>query len=132
MLIGMQVARILTSYAGILLVCFATGYGPLLHEHPAGELGGGAVIHAHLPGPEQPPPSDQNSIGFHHSHAKAVWLDGLLTTTPPDSPELIAMATARFVIPHLEHVRIETVSVEIPRAHSPPSLDRSTPRSPPA
>jgi hypothetical protein len=131
MLIRMHIVRIVTSYVGVVLLCFTTVYGPFLHEHPAGELGGSAVIHAHIPEPEQAPTPGQTSIGFHHSHAKAVWLDGFTTTTP-DSLQLAAIVTATFGTPDSQPTQTEAVSVEMPRAHSPPSIDPSIPRSPPA
>ena len=124
--------RSLASYVGIALLCFMTVYGPLLHEHPAGELDGrGAVIHAHFPEPEQAPISGEPSIGFHHSHGKALWLDGFTTTTS-DGLLLIAVVSPTFVPPVPEHRQFESPWVEIPRAHSPPSLDSRVPRSPPA
>jgi hypothetical protein len=132
MSLRMRIGQILTAYVGVAILCSATFYAPLLHEHPAGQLGEKAVIHAHLPEPEEAPPNDQPSIGYHHSHAKAIWLDGFTTTTPPHSPELVATVTVGFVMPDAQHKRRDDVSSYVPRAHSPPSLDRSAPRSPPA
>lgn len=132
MSLRMRIAQILTAYVGVAILCSAAFYVPLLHEHPAGQLGEKAVIHAHLPEPEEAPANDQPSIGYHHSHAKAIWLDGFTTTTPPHSPELVATVTVGFVMPDAQHKRRDDVSSYVPRAHSPPSLDRSAPRSPPA
>jgi hypothetical protein len=132
MLMRIPLVQVLTSYVAIGLLCFATVYGPLMHEHPAGELGVNAVIHAHLPEPEPQPVSNESSIGFRHLHGKAVWLDAVTTTAPPQTPELIATVTIGFVIRDPQQTRIDDASVEMPRAHSPPQLDSRVPRSPPA
>jgi hypothetical protein len=133
MLMRMPIAQVVTSYVAIGLLCFATVYGPLMHEHPAGELGVNAVVHAHLPEPEEPmPASGEPSIGFHHSHGNAIWLDALTTTAPAQTPELIATVTISFVIPHPQQTQMDDASMQMPRAHSPPELDSRIPRSPPA
>jgi len=121
----------LTAYAGMALLCLMTVYGPLLHEHPAGEVDGrSAVIHAHFPEPEPVLPPNENSIGFRHLHGKAVWLDGFTTTTV-DALELIVVVSASFIIPAPQYAPERLSWIEMPRAHSPPVLDSGIPRSPP-
>jgi hypothetical protein len=127
----MLCVRVSASCLSIVVLCAVTFYGPFLHEHPAGELGRSAVIHAHLPQPERVPTSRENSIGYHHSHGKAVWLDGF-TTTAPDSVQFFAVLSATFIMSGPERVEADSPWIVMPRAHSPPGLNSAAPRSPPS
>ena len=126
-----SVMRTVTTCISVALLLFVNLYGPLLHEHPAGDADGNAIIHAHFPELETTPVSKDPSIGFHHSHARAIWLDGF-TTTASHGLELHAIVTTTLV--HFSQPLPATrfVSVEAPRSHSPPALCSRVPRSPPA
>jgi hypothetical protein len=123
--------RIAITCISVALLLFLNLYGPLLHEHPAGDADGNAIIHAHFPELETTPVSKEPSIGFHHSHARAIWLDGFTTTTA-HGLELQAIVTATSADFNQPLLKSRFVSVEVPRSHSPPALDSRVPRSPPA
>jgi hypothetical protein len=110
---------------------FVNVYGPLLHEHAEGELDTKAVIHAHFPDPEEATVPDGASIGFRHSHANALWLDGFMTIAP-DSVQVTPMVIENVIKPDPQPVQSGFVPVDVPRAHSPPLLESAIPRSPPA
>ena len=122
--------RTITSCISVALLLFVNLYGPLLHEHPAGDADGNAIIHAHFPELETTPVSKEPSIGFHHSHARAIWLDGF-TTTASQGLELHAIVTTTLVDFSQPLPTTRFVSLEVPRSHSPPVLDSRVPRSPP-
>jgi hypothetical protein len=122
--------RRLTTCAALVSLLLAVIYGPMFHLHE-GDDHDGAFIHAHFPGlphieTEPGPETEPND----HDHSSARSIDFLTTK----APQLI----------HIEFVTVEEPLVVVPpqssegfaiidepRAHAPPPVISSIPRSPP-
>ena len=108
----------------------ATVYAPLFHVH-MGESGESALIHAHFPEPEIADADGKPHIESRHSHSEARSID-ILTTTATPFVQLDTVILTTHTQPDAGYTCCGFVSVEVPRAHSPPGLRSLIPRAPPA
>jgi len=127
----MPAMRRIATFAALASLLLAVVYGPMFHLHTGDDHGGGAFIHAHfpdLPHLETEPGPEIEPNDHDHSTARSV---DFLTT---NAPQLV----------HIEFAAVEEPLVLVPpqrcsgfaiadepRAHAPPFVVSSIPRSPP-
>jgi hypothetical protein len=123
--------RRLTSCAGLASLLMAVVYGPMFHLHTGSEHDGGAFIHAHFPDlphleTEPGPEIEPND----HDHGAARPVDFLTTNAPGlVHVEFIAVEEPLILAPPQRSMGFAVT--DEPRAHAPPVLISSIPRSPP-
>ena len=117
----------LYTFASLLI---ALVYAPQFHIHDSDEHGGGPLLHVHFPELEESHHGSGPEFESKHSHDHAQSIDFLTSTITSITVQLYVAPNAPLLMPKLENQR-PRLSVETPRAHDPPALDRSIPRSPP-
>ena len=115
---------------GAMLVALLTA--PLFHFHDRDEHGNPvSLVHAHLWESEESDAHAGVEIETRHSHHHARWIDFFTFNAPSSSFDLAIDFTETLSIPLLEGREDIAISAA-PRAHSPPAVRLSAPRSPPA
>ena len=117
----------LYTFASLLI---ALVYAPQFHIHESDEHGGGPLLHVHFPELEESHHGNGPEFESNHSHSQAHSVDFLTSTITSAAIHLFVGPNAPSLMPRLESQR-PRLSVETPRTHDPPALDRSIPRSPP-
>ena len=110
---------------------FALLFAPLFHLHESDEHGGVAVLHAHFPELEKFHHDAESDVEPNHSHEQVRSIDFLTSTIVSPATQSFVISDAPLFVLTLEDQR-SVSSVDTPRTHSPPALDRSIPRSPPS
>ena len=118
----------LYTFASLLI---ALVYAPQFHIHESDEHGGGPLLHVHFPELEESHHGTGPDLESNHSHHRAQSIDFLTSTITSIVIQLFVAPNAPLLMPRLEN-QGPRLSVEIPRTHDPPAVDRSIPRSPPA
>ena len=118
----------LYTFASLLI---ALVYAPQFHIHEFDDHGGAPLLHVHFPELEESHHGSEPDIESSHSHDRAQSIDFLTSTITAPAIRLFVAPNTLLLMPRLEPQR-PVSSVDKPRAHDPPALDRSIPRSPPA
>jgi hypothetical protein len=123
--------RRIATCAALASLLLAVVYGPMFHLHTGADHEGGAFIHAHfpdLPHLETEPGPEIEPNDHDHSTARSV---DFLTTNTSDLThvEFVAVEEALILIP--PQLSAGFAMVDEPRAHAPPVVVSSIPRSPP-
>jgi hypothetical protein len=117
---------------GVLAMLVALLTAPLFHAHDRDDHADReSRVHAHLPEAEETHPHSDPESGSRHSHDRAHWVDFFVFHAPPSDFDLAVDFTERLSVPALTEQE-EVVLFSTPRAHGPPTAQRSRPRSPPA
>jgi hypothetical protein len=127
----MHAMRRIATCAALVSLLFAVVYGPMFHLHADDDHERGAFIHAHFPDlphleTEPGPEIEPND----HSHSTARSVD-FLTTNTPDLVQVEFVAVEEPLIPAPPQRSAGFAVVDDPRAHAPPVVVSSIPRSPP-
>jgi hypothetical protein len=123
--------RSIATCAALASLLLAVVYGPMFHLHTGDDHEGGAFIHAHFPDlphleTEPGPEIEPND----HDHSTARSVDFLTTNTPaPVHVEFVAVEEALVLTP--PQLSAGFAIADEPRAHAPPVVVSSIPRSPP-
>ena len=127
----MHAMRRIATCAALASLLLAVVYGPMFHLHTGDDHEGGAFIHAHfpdLPHLETEPGPEIEPNDHDHSRARSV---DFLTTNAPDLVHVEFAAVEEPLILALPQLFAGFAVVNEPRAHAPPVVDSSIPRSPP-
>ena len=125
------VVRRLAAFYSVGALLLALVYSPQFHLHEFGEHGEGAILHAHFPELEKFHHDAEPDVEPNDSHEKVRSIDLLTSTIISQTVQPFVISDAPAFVPKLEEQR-PVSSVETPRTHDPPALDRSIPRSPPS
>ena len=123
--------RRLAAFYSIASLLVALVLAPQFHLHEFDEDGGIAVLHVHFPELERFHHGAGSELEPNHSHELARSIDFLTSTIVSPASQPFVSAAAPLFAPKLEEQR-PVSSVESPRTHDPPAIDRSIPRSPPS
>ena len=127
----MHAMRRIATCAALASLLLAVVYGPMFHLHTGDNHEGGAFIHAHFPDlphleTEPGPEIEPND----HDHSGARSVDFLTTNAPQVVHVEFAAIEEPLVLAPPQGLAGFTI-VDEPRAHAPPVLVSSIPRSPP-
>jgi hypothetical protein len=127
----MHAMRRIATCAALASLLFAVVYGPMFHLHADDDHERSAFIHAHFPDlphleTEQGPEIEPND----HRHSTARSVD-FLTTNVPDLVHVEFVAVEEPLIPVPPQRSAGFAIIDEPRAHAPPVVVSSIPRSPP-
>jgi hypothetical protein len=122
--------RGITTYGAILALLLAVVYAPMFHLHADDHDGGTPFIHAHFPELFHHEDESGPAVEEQHDHVYARQIDVLTTNIAP--PVQVAFyAVEETFAPRPVETSPGFVILDDPRAHDPPSLRSSNPRSPP-
>ena len=122
--------RWITTCAALGSLLLAVVYGPMFHLHTGDDHDGGSYIHAHFPALPHLETEPGPEIEPNHEHGSARSID-FLTTNAPSLVHVAFFAVEEPLVLEPPQSCPGFVTLDEPRAHAPPLVVSSIPRSPP-
>jgi hypothetical protein len=126
----MHAMRPISAWAAICGLLLAVVYGPMFHVHIGDDHGDGSLLHAHFPDLPHLETEPGPEIEDNHDHGGVRSFDFFTS----NAPTLVHVGFVAVEEPFILEVAVQSagfVFADEPRAHAPPLVASSIPRSPP-
>ena len=121
----------LTPGIAILTLIYVSVYAPLFHVHDYDDHGKPEhVVHAHFAGPGNSVHLEGIEVEANDSHHETRWIEFFTLAAPVVVTCVVVDVSQALALP-LPETQESVAFMEAPRAHSPPRIGPTAPRSPP-